>query len=264
MVLDARGVPRRKGPGGRWEVMVDGRWSPEEGDMRSTGPVLPPANPSGEIRRRFELVTPVDPDPTLEEEGPAMATTRRPERRAPTARETEAWRLCAPPPEGQGMYWADAAPILGLDVSNTVRLVRRYMEVMGITGEAPGRLPEVERLRRARAARAARQTGPASEAPAIATTVSPAPPAGTEEASAAAPVIHARLSDPEPEPDLVGGTTAIEPTAPRLDIVPVLAAELARVRAEHAAAVDLSVSLTKAIVHLEDTLAWFSRAGGRP
>jgi len=151
MVIAASGLGRRKGPMGRWEVQTeDGRWVPEEeADMKWSGPIPAPANPPGEITRRFEK-----PDPVAAPEAPAPAPPQPPAPR-PSERQRRAWELCGPPPEGQGMYWADAAPILGVDVSNTSRLVRRYMELMGITGEVPGRLPEDERIRRQVGARKA-------------------------------------------------------------------------------------------------------------
>jgi hypothetical protein len=285
MVIAASGLSRRKGPMGQWQVQIDGRWVPEEeADVKITGPIAPPANPPSEVKRWFVTPERVEAPPA-----PAPAPPEPPEPAGPkpSERQRRAWELCAPPPEGQGLYWSDAAPILGVDVSNTSRLVRRYMEVMGIPGEAPGRLPDDERVRRQTAARKAGHQAATTSAP---TAVAAADGAAQDaHAGASDPDAHAGASDPDegaaaqpsagtsPEPEPSPETrpsgegdgllrfpvsavpVAITDEASGPTPFTVLSAELARARDEQTEATARAAILGEIVEHLEAALDGFVR-----
>jgi hypothetical protein len=275
MVIAASGLARRKGPMGQWQVEIDGRWVPEEeADVKWSGPIVPPANPPSEVTRRFEKPEPVAPP------APAPAPPEPPEPDAPrpSERQRRAWELCAPPPEGQGLYWSDAAPILGVDVSNTARLVRRYMEVMGIPGEAPGRLPEDERIRRQTAARKAANQAATTSAPESGAVMpgavqdAHAGASDPDEGTAAQPSAG---TSPEPEPSpeprpsgegdgllrfpVSAAPVAIPDEASGPTPFTVLSAELARVRDEQTEATARAAILGEIVEHLEAALDGFVR-----
>jgi hypothetical protein len=201
MVIEARGPGRRKAGGGRWQRWIDGRWvNEEESDVRFE--MVLPSNPPSEVRRRFE------PPSSIEaEEVPAMPDAGRSpvKRRDPTPREIEAWRLCGWPPEGQGMYWADAARLMHVSSSQVVQgFVVGYMTAMDIEGEPPGRMPPDERQRRARAAGAARRvtTSSPEAAQAVAGDVQDAIATASEpDEGAAAGLPMGSSSTPEPGPE---------------------------------------------------------------
>lgn len=167
-----RSLPVRKGPRGVRQVEVSpGRWMDEAVAIAKGIPLTYPlpTNGAGPVVRRHEA-----PEvPSMPAAGPAkpVQTTSR--------TQDEAWRLC----HDEGMYWTDAAKVIGTTPWTVQVAVKRYMEIRGIKGDPPGKMPRAEASRRALAAKGITPKG------------APAPIA---DRVVLAPEGHPWATDPEP------------------------------------------------------------------
>lgn len=173
-----RSLPRRKaqGRGGRWEVLVGNTWIAEEVVVAAGQPLSEPIHTVGagpiSVRHVEPEVAPPTPPPTPEPVAKRGAT--------PTRAQREAWRLC----HDEGIYWPDAAKAMGSTAWAVSVAVKRYMELEGIKGDPPGRMPKAEATRRAMAGRT------------VATSSTPAPANPSDSGTVS---IDEEPSEPSPE-----------------------------------------------------------------
>lgn len=145
----------------------------------------------------------------------AESAPTAPSGRKPTPTQVEAWRLC----HDEGIYWADAARMMGTTTWTVTTAIRGYMAVMGIEGEPPGRMPKGEAQRRATEARQASPSSPPAPKRSDSGTVSAAT-AGTEQEDP-------ERDDPAPAPSAASDqqvelqVATPEPTEPAPALVPV-------------------------------------------
>lgn len=181
-----RPLPRRKGPMGRWDVLLpDGRWVPEADAVAAGIPLtapLPTLTPSPVVvRREAPEVIPV----------PETAAAPRPPARGPGAPPSEnqerAWKAVTE----RGLYWPDVARELGTTSWAVKNMIAAYMRRNGIPGEPPGRTPKDETTRRTMLAK--------GQTPEGATQVPPAAEvAPVADRLVLAPEGHPWATDPEP------------------------------------------------------------------